>query len=147
MLARVNADRFEALEIALLRVTRVRLQDDLELMVHLHAIRILPEAAVVGTDAGLDVHHIPGLWAEDAQGRSRIHRASAHLDIVGLLYQAALLLPVGQQAQDNILKAQGRTHDCPSLYSGDAYDRTTLSSHAAKASLTRVTSSCPTKLV
>ncbi len=65
-------------------------------MVHLHPIRVLPKAAIVRTDAGFHVDHIPGLWTEDTQGRRRIHGPGADLDVVGLLHQAALVLPVSQ---------------------------------------------------
>ena len=59
VLPQVDAQSLQAGEIALLRVAGVRLQDDLQLMVHLHAVWVVAETAVVGPDAGLDVHHIP----------------------------------------------------------------------------------------
>src|SRR4030095_10569608 len=114
MLARVNPNRFETFEIALLRVARIWFQDDLQLVVHLHTIRVIPKAAIVRTDAGFHIDHVPGLWTQDTEGRRRIHGPSANLDVVGLLHQATLVLPVGQEAQDNILKAQRRAHDHPS---------------------------------
>src|SRR5215831_10298293 len=81
---------------------------------HLHTIRVIPKAAIVRTDTGFHIDHVPGLWTQDAEGSGRIHGTSTHLDVVGLLHQATLVLPVGQEAQDNILKAQRRAHDRPS---------------------------------
>src|SRR5215813_6546852 len=81
---------------------------------HLHTIRVIPKAAIVRTDTGFHIDRVPRLWTQDAEGSGRIHGPSAHLDVVGLLHQATLVLPVGQEAQDNILKAQRRAHDRPS---------------------------------
>ena len=86
VLPQVDADGLQAGEVALLRVAGVRLQDDLQLMVHLQAIRIVAETAVVGPDAGFDVHHVPRFRAENAQNRGGVHGAGADLHVIGLLH-------------------------------------------------------------
>ena len=105
VLARVDADGLQALEVQLDGVAGIGLQDDLQLVVLLHAIGIVTETAVVGANARLDVGHIPRLRAQDAQHGGRVHRARAHLDVVGLPDEAVLFAPEVEQAQDHFLEA------------------------------------------
>ena len=83
-----------------------RLQDHLELRVHLHAVRVLGVAAVVGPVARLDVGHVPRLGPQHAQDGGRVGRAGAHLLAVRLPDQAALLGPVLLQPHDDFLERQ-----------------------------------------
>ncbi len=104
--ARVDADGLQATQIEFDRVAGVGLQNDLELVVLLHAVGVVAEAAVVGADARLHVDHVPRLRAEDAQNRGRVHRPRAHLHVVRLPDEAALCLPILQQAKDHLLKVE-----------------------------------------
>ncbi len=113
MLAGIDADRFEALEIGFLRVAGIGFEDDLQLEVHLHAVGVVAETAVVGADARFDIDHIPRLRPQNAQRGRRVHRPRADLHIVRLLDQAALPFPIAQQAHDNLLKAQFLAHKIP----------------------------------
>ena len=93
VLARVDADRLQRLEIQLLRVAGIGLEDDLVLVVQLQAVGVLAVAPVVGADGRLDVGHVPRLGPEHAQEGGRVHRARADLGVVGLPDQAAVLGP------------------------------------------------------
>ena len=104
MLAPVDADGFQAVQIEIDRVARIGLEDDLKLIVLLHAMRVLAEAAVVGADAGFHVGYFPRFRAKDAQDGGRVHGSRAHLNIVRLPDEAALVLPVFQQAHDHLLE-------------------------------------------
>ena len=118
VLPQVDAQGLQAGEIAFLGVARVRLQDDLQLVMHLQAVRVVAKASVVGSDAGLDVDHVPRLRAEHAQNRGGVHGAGADLHVVGLLDKASLVLPIAEQPQNDVLKAQGLCHCVP--YVSDA---------------------------
>ena len=63
VLARVNAEGFERLEVEFLRVSRVGLEDDLILGVELEAVGVLAVTPVIGADRRLDVRHVPRLGA------------------------------------------------------------------------------------
>ena len=103
MRAQIDAARLEALQIEILHVVGRGLEDDLELMVLEEPVRVLPEAPVGRPPRRLDVGDVPGLGAEHAQKRLRVHRAGAELDIERLLNQAALGSPVVGQFQNQIL--------------------------------------------
>ena len=62
-----------------LRVPRVGLEDDLELRVPLHAVRVCAVTGVVGAKARLRVADAPRLGAEDAEEGGRVHGARADL--------------------------------------------------------------------
>ncbi len=111
VLAHVDADGLQAAQVQFLGVARVGLQDDLVLGVHLHAVGVLGVAAVVGPVGGLDVAHVPGLGAQDAQRRRRVGRAGAQLFAVGLPDEAAVFGPIAIEAHDDLLKGQGLAHD------------------------------------
>ena len=96
--ARIDADRLEALQINLLHLVGRRLENHLKLMVLEDAIRVLAEAAVIGTSRRLHVRHVPRLRPEHAQQRLRMRRAGANLEIERLLNDASLRRPEGAQS-------------------------------------------------
>jgi len=60
------------------------LEDDLELVVHLHPVWVLAVTRVIGTYGGLNVGHLPWLRAQDAQEGSRIHGSRPYLGVIRL---------------------------------------------------------------
>ena len=99
----VDADGVQAAQVELLRVAGVGLEDDLVLVVHLHAVGVFGVAAVVGAEGRLDVGDVPRLGPEHAQHGGRVHGARADLLAVGLPDQAAVRGPVVVQAHDHVL--------------------------------------------
>ena len=93
VLARVDAEGFERLEVEFLRVSRVGLEDDLILGMQLEAVGVLAVTPVIGADRRLDVRHVPRLGSEHAQEGGRVHRPCAHLGVVGLCDQASVRCP------------------------------------------------------
>ena len=79
MLGGIEADGGERAEIEVLRVGRAGLQDDLELVVVLHAVGVLAIASVGGAAARLRVAGAPSRGTEAAQGRRRMERAGTDL--------------------------------------------------------------------
>ena len=123
----VQADGLQAAQVELLGVARVRLEDDLVLGVHLHAVGVLRVAAIVRPEGGLHVGHVPGLRPQDAQGGGRVHGPRAHLLAVGLPDGAALGGPVLVEPHDDVLEREGIGHGCllkflSSARSEDEYD-------------------------
>jgi hypothetical protein len=112
VLARVEADRGQRLQVDLLRVAGIRLEDDLVLVVLLKAVGVLGVAAVVRADGGLDIRHVPGLGAEHAQEGGGVHGARAHLAIVRLPDDGAAAGPELLQSQDHGLEGGLRLHKC-----------------------------------
>ena len=104
MLARIDAARLEAFEIELLHFVGRRLEDHLVLVVLEHAVRVLPEAPVIGTTRRLDVRHAPGLRSQHAKQCFRMRGAGADLKIQRLLQEAAVRGPEGGEFEDEILK-------------------------------------------
>ena len=100
----VDADRGEAAEIELLQVGRARLQDHLILVIMLEPVGVLAVAAVGRAAAGLDEGGVPRLGPERAQRRRGVEGARAHLHVVGLEDQAALLAPIIVERQDQLLE-------------------------------------------
>src|SRR5579864_1864910 len=106
--AQVDPARLEALQVQVLNVVRGGLQQDLELMVLEEPIRVLAEAAIRWPPGRLDIGHVPWLAPQHAQERLRVHRPSAHLEIEGLLDEAALRGPVVRQLGNEFLKGHTR---------------------------------------
>ncbi len=106
MLLAADAQRLQALEVALLGIAGIGLEDDLQLRVHLHPIGVLGVATVVGPVRRLDVGHVPRLRPQDAEEGRRVHRPGADLLTVGQPDQGALVGPVALQAQEYFLKSQ-----------------------------------------
>jgi len=104
VLARVNAEGFERVEVEFLRVARIGLEDDLKLRVQLKAVGILAITPVIGTDGRLDVGDVPRLGSEHAQEGVGIHRPRADLGVVGLGDQASVRGPEVLEFEDDFLK-------------------------------------------
>ena len=104
VLARVDADRFERVEIDLLRVTGIRLEDHLELVMLLEAVGVLAVAPVVRADGRLDVRHVPRLGTEDAQKGGGVHRPGADLGVIGLPDDSAAVRPELLEGEDDLLE-------------------------------------------
>ncbi len=98
VLVTADAQGVEALQVDLLGVAGIGLQDDLKLGVHLHAVGVVAETAVVGAVGRLDVGDVPGLRAQDAEHGGRVHRPGADLLAVGLPDETVVVLPVVLQA-------------------------------------------------
>ena len=99
-----DAARLEALQIEVLHLVRRRLQDHLELMVLVEAIRVLAVAAVGRPARRLHVGDVPVRRPEHAQEGLGRHRAGADFQIERLLDEASLPAPVLRQLEDEILK-------------------------------------------
>ena len=110
VLARVDAERLERRQVKLLRVAGVGLEDDLELVVHLHAVGVFAVAPVVGADGWLDVGDIPGLGTQDAQRGGGVERAGADLGVIGLPDQTTVARPEILQGHDDGLKVKRLRH-------------------------------------
>ena len=67
VLARVDAERLERLEIQLLWIAWVGLEDDLKLGMQLEAVGILAITPVIGAHRRFDVRHVPRFGSEHAQ--------------------------------------------------------------------------------
>ena len=102
--AQIDAARLEALQVELLHLVGRRLQDDLELVVLEQAVRVLAEAAVRRPARRLHVGHAPVLGPEHAQKGLGVHGPGAHLDVEGLLEEAASGGPEFRQLEDQLLK-------------------------------------------
>ena len=117
MLALVEADGLQALKIDFLGIAGIRLENNLQLEMHLHAVGVVAKTAVIRPDAGFDINNVPGFRPENAQRGGRIHRACANLNVIRLLDQTTLLFPEAKQAHNHLLKTQYFTHKVPSVSS------------------------------
>ncbi len=110
VLTRIDANCFQTAQVHGLRVAGIGFEDDLQLVVHLHSVGVVAKTPVVRADAGFDIDDVPRLRAENAQRRSRVHRACTDLNVVRLLDEAALRLPVVEQFEYGFLKAKIFSH-------------------------------------
>ena len=106
VLAQVNADRGQRLEVKLLHVLRRRLQDDLELHVLEEAIGILAVAAIGRTARRLHVRDLVRIRSEHAQKGLRSHGAGADFDVVGLLHDRAAFGEESLELEDEFLEGR-----------------------------------------
>ncbi len=111
VLAGVNADGFQGVEVQLYRVARIGLEDDLELGVLLEAVGVLAVTPVVRTHGGFNIGNIPRLGTEHTQEGVGIHRAGTHLGVVGLGDEAAFLRPEILELEDDGLQGGGHGLD------------------------------------
>ena len=100
----IDAERAQAAEVEVLDVGRRRLQDHLELLVLVEAVRVLAVAAVGGPARGLHVGDAPGLGAEHAQEGLGVHGPRAHLRVPGLVDEAAAIGPVVLEGEHDLLQ-------------------------------------------
>ena len=113
MLLRVDAERYERLQVALLDVRRRRLEHHLVLVIVLQPVRVLAVAAVLGTARGLHIGGVPRLRTYCAQEGRGMEGARAHFHVVGLQQHAALAIPELVEPQDQLLEAQ---HEANGFY-------------------------------
>ena len=104
VLFRVNPQLGQTLQVQRLNIVRSGLQHDLILIVVLHTIRILPISSIRRTPTWLGIGGPPGLRAQRPEERGWMKRAGAHLQIIGLMDNAALVGPVMMQREDEILE-------------------------------------------
>ena len=80
------------------------MQDDLKLVVHLHAIWIFRVATVVGAKGWLNIGYVPRLWSEYSQTGRWISGAGPNLLVIGEPDKTALALPILLQRRDDFLE-------------------------------------------
>jgi hypothetical protein len=104
----VDAERFEAAEVLLLRVAGLGLEDHLVLGVGLDPVRVLPVPGVVRPYRRLRVRHPPRLRPEYPKERGRIQGARADLGVHRLYPEAAASRPVPVEPGERLLHRQHR---------------------------------------
>jgi hypothetical protein len=70
----------------------------------LEPVRVLAVATVGRAAGGLDVGGLPGIGAERPERGGGMKRPSAHLDVIGLEDDAALIAPIIVERQDELLE-------------------------------------------
>jgi hypothetical protein len=116
VLLQVEAERFERAEVQVEDVFRRRLEHHLILVVMLQTVRILAITTVFRTTRRLHIGGTPRLGADGAQERMNVGRARADFHVDRLEQRATLLVPVGLQCQDDLLK---REHEVPFGHGAD----------------------------
>ena len=106
----IDADGVQAAQIQILQIGRRGFDQHLILVIVLQAVGVFPITPVGRPARGLDVGRGPGLVAQAAQRGRRVEGPCPHLHVIGLQHSAALVAPIGHQAQDDFLKAAGRGH-------------------------------------
>ena len=106
MVVGVQANGGQRTQVELLGVDRRRLDEHLELIVVLHAVRVLAVAAVGGTAARLSIAGAPLGGTERAQCGRGMEGTGTDLGVIGLHNNAALLAPVLLEAQDDVLEGK-----------------------------------------
>ena len=84
MKVHINANGLKRAQIELLVIGRVRLHDDLELIIMLQAVRVLSVTSISGTARGLNISHIPRLWPKRAQYSRGMERSGPDFGVKGL---------------------------------------------------------------
>jgi hypothetical protein len=100
----VDSADLETIQVDILHVGRRGLQDQLELIVFVETIGVLPIAPIGGPAGRLDVDHSPGLGTENPKEGLWVHRSRAHLLIVGLVNHHSTLRPKAGKGEDELLK-------------------------------------------
>ena len=106
MLAKIDPNRLQRLEIKLLHIHRRRLQNQLKLGVLEEPVRILAIPPIRRPPRRLRIAHPVRLGPQHAQKRLRSHRARAHFHVIRLLQHAPALRPEALQAKQQFLKRQ-----------------------------------------
>ena len=81
---RVNAQHLQTVEIKLLDIVGRGLQNHLELIIMLKAVRVLAIAPIGRAARGLHISGMPGLRPQCAQNGCRMKSAGPHFHIIGL---------------------------------------------------------------
>ncbi len=100
----IDAQRRQALQVELLRIARVGLEDDLVLVELLPAVGVLAISPIGRPHRRLGVGHVPWLGPQDAQRCGGVERSRAHLHIVRLPHDAAMVGPELVEPHDHRLK-------------------------------------------
>ncbi len=106
VLAQVNADRSERLEVQLLHVLWRGLQDYLQLQVLEEAVRILAVTSVGRTSRGLHVSDLVRIRPEHAQKCFRRHGARSDLNVIRLLNDRSALRKESLEREDKLLESR-----------------------------------------
>jgi hypothetical protein len=106
VLAGVNSERSEGVEVEVKDVHGGGLHYYLELVIVLEPIGVLAVAAVGWTTGGLYIGNVPGFGSKDAKEGGRIEGAGPFLAVIGLLNNAPLFCPIPLQREYQILKCQ-----------------------------------------
>src|SRR5579871_4564262 len=108
--ARIDADGGERLQIKLLQVRRRWLHDDLELVIVLQAVGVFAITAVLRPPRRLHISGVPSLRPQRPQGGCGVKGTGAHLHVIGLQDDAALLRPEALQRKNKPLERTFRAH-------------------------------------
>ena len=108
MHAGIDADMIQGVEIQLLHVCRIGLENHLELVVMLQAVRVLAITTVTRSTAGLHIGGMPGLGSDGTQECCRVKGPGTHFHVIGLEQYTALFCPITLQGKDQSLEALGR---------------------------------------
>ncbi len=100
----IHAQLFQGAQIEFLNVVGGRLDDHLELVVVLQAVRVFTVAAVSRTAGRLHVGAGDGLGAQGAQAGHGVRSTGTHFHIQRLNDGTALAGPIVLQLQDQALK-------------------------------------------
>ena len=104
MLAEVNPNRAQRLQVQLLDILRRRLQDYLQLHMLEQPVGIFSVTSIRRTPRRLHIRDFVWLRTQHAQKRFRRHRSCARFDVIWLLEHASTFGPKRLQPQDELLK-------------------------------------------
>ncbi len=104
MLLLIQPQGDQGIEIKFLGVARVWLDNNLELVEHLHPVGVVAVATIVRAKRGFDVSHVPWFRSQDAQHRGRVVRPRRHRLVIRLPEGVAQLSPVLLQGEDDLLE-------------------------------------------
>ena len=128
---RIDSERREAAEVALLHVQRRWLEHDLQLVVVLKPVRIVTVAAIGRPSAGLDVDGLPRVRAQRPERGCRVKGPGTDFHVKRLQHHAAVGGPVVLQGRNQALeRGVTRLH-------GAIPERATKNAQPTKATLMR----------
>jgi hypothetical protein len=103
---KVQANRFQAIQVKALNIGRGRLEYHLELVVLEETVWILAVPPVGGPTRRLDVSDAIRVRPEHTEKRFGVHRPCPNLNVVGLLDYAPSIAPIFLQLKDEVLKCR-----------------------------------------
>ncbi len=106
MLAQINPNRSQRLQVQLLHVFRRRFQNHLQLHVLEKPVGILPIAPIRRTPRRLHICNLIRLGPQHAQKCLGCHGPCANFHVIGLLQHASALRPKCLQSQDEFLERE-----------------------------------------
>lgn len=113
MLAGIDAQKFEAVQVHGLDLQWGGLDDDLVLIVVLEPVRVLPVSTVRGTAGGLHIGDPPWIGPEAAQEGGRVEGPCPDLKVIGLLQHTPLIRPEMLKGKDDGLERILLPHETP----------------------------------